>query len=168
MKKTANTTSTLHLICGLPGSGKTTLSKKIEAETGAIRFCPDEWIKEIWGKKVETEGNTYRDKIEQLQWNIGKQILKNGTDIIIEWGTWGKDERDILRNEAHALGSKVKLYYLEVSKEELKERILQRNKQLGDHEFHMPEDTLDAELDEYFKTFQPPTQEEIGKYDFVG
>ncbi len=158
---------TLHLICGLPGSGKTTLSKKIESETGAIRFTPDEWIKDIWKELAETEGNTHRDQIEQLQWMIGRQILKSGTDIIIEWGTWGKDERDILRNEAHALGSKVKLYYLEVSKDQLKERILQRNKQLGDHEFHMPEDTLDAELDRYFQTFQVPTEEELARYDLV-
>jgi len=114
---------------------------------------------------AETEGNTYRNQIEQLQWNIGKQILKSGTDIIIEWGTWGRDERDILRNEAHALGAKVKLYYLEVSKEELKERISQRNKQLGEHEFHMPEDTLDAELEKYVKTFEVPTAEELAEYD---
>ncbi|MDP4011807.1 MAG: ATP-binding protein [Candidatus Roizmanbacteria bacterium] len=132
--------STLHLICGLPGSGKTTLSKKIESETGAIRFTPDEWIKNIWKEMAEIEGNTYRDQIEQLQWQIGKQILKSGTDIIIEWGTWGRDEREILRNEARALGSKVKLYYLEVSRETLKERIVQRNKNLGEHEFLMPEE----------------------------
>ena len=159
------TTSTLHLICGLPGSGKTTLSKNIESKTGAVRFTPDEWIKDIWKEMAEIEGNTYRDQIEQLQWMIGKQILKSGTDIIIEWGTWGRGERDILRDEAHALGSKVKLYYLEISKDQLKERILQRNKQLGKHEFHMPEDSLDTELDGYFKTFEVPTTEELAEYD---
>ena len=58
----------LHLICGLPGSGKTTLAKKIEASRGAVRFCPDEWIKEIWPPgTAETEGNARRDQVEQLQ-----------------------------------------------------------------------------------------------------
>ena len=160
-----HTTSTLHLICGLPGSGKTTLAKKIEAETGAIRFCPDEWIKAIWGKKPETEGNTYRDQIEQLQWNIGKQILKSGTDIIIEWGTWGKDERDKLRTEAKILGSSVKLYYLKADKELLRNRIVERNKKLGKHEFKMPEVTLDTELNKYFESFQEPTADELALYD---
>ncbi len=37
----------LHLICGLPGSGKTTLAKTIAGSTEAFRFSPDEWIKEI-------------------------------------------------------------------------------------------------------------------------
>lgn len=159
------TTSTLHLICGLPGSGKTTLSRKIESETGAVRFTPDEWIKDIWKEMAEIEGNTYRDQIEQLQWKIGKHILKSGIDIIIEWGTWGRDERDQLKNEAQALGSKVKLYYLEISRNILKERISQRNKQLGAHEFHMPEAILDKELDGYMKTFEVPTTEERAEYD---
>ena len=163
-----HTTSTLHLICGLPGSGKTTLSKKIEAETGAIRMSPDEWIKEIWKDNAETEGNTYRDQIEQLQWRMGKQILKSGTDVIIEWGTWGKDERNKLRDDAREIGSDVKLYYLHVEKEVLKTRILERNKNLEKYEFLMPEDTLDEELDKAIATFQVPTGGEEGVIQRLG
>ncbi|MDP4011811.1 MAG: ATP-binding protein [Candidatus Roizmanbacteria bacterium] len=165
MQYKKETTSTLHLICGLPGSGKTTLAKKIEKEKSAVRFAPDEWIKDIWGKTAETEGNTFRDQIEQLQWKIGKQILKSGTDVIIEWGTWGRDERDRLRTEAKSLGSDVKLYYLKADKEVLKARIVERNKNLGDYEFRMPEETLDEELDKAIVTFEVPTKEEMEEYD---
>ncbi|MDA1317260.1 MAG: ATP-binding protein [bacterium] len=157
--------STLHLICGIPGVGKTTLAKQIESETGAIRMCPDEWIKEIWSLDAETTGNTFRGKIETLQWSISKQILKSGTDVIIEWGTWGKDERNRLRNEARALGSKVKLYYLHADKEVLIKRIVERNMNLGDHEFHMSEETLSIELDNAIASFQEPSSEEMGEYD---
>ncbi|MBP9691462.1 ATP-binding protein [Candidatus Woesebacteria bacterium] len=137
--------STLHLICGLPGSGKTTLAKKIEAEKGAIRMCPDEWIKSIWKESAETTGNAFRGNIEELQWIIGKQILKSGIDVIIEWGTWWKDERDRLKNEAKALGSDVKMYYLNADKEVLKARIKERNKNLGQNEFLMPDESLDED-----------------------
>jgi len=34
--------TTLHLTTGLPGTGKTTLAKEIEASTGAVRLTPDE------------------------------------------------------------------------------------------------------------------------------
>ncbi len=161
MKEKNNTRSTLHLICGLPGSGKTTLSKQIETEKGAIRMCPDEWIKSIWKESAETEGNTFRGNIEELQWQIGKNILKSGTDVIIEWGTWWKDERDRLKKEAKALGSHVKLYYLHADKEVLKARIQERNKNLGENEFLMPDETLDEELDKAFANFQAPTNEEM-------
>jgi predicted kinase len=50
--------TTLHLICGLPGAGKTVLAKTIAASTDAFRFEPDEWIRSIWGDKAETEGTT--------------------------------------------------------------------------------------------------------------
>ncbi|MFZ0544969.1 MAG: AAA family ATPase [Candidatus Promineifilaceae bacterium] len=36
--------ATLILICGLPGSGKTTLARQIEQSRSALRLCPDEWI----------------------------------------------------------------------------------------------------------------------------
>lgn len=159
-----NNNSILHLICGLPGAWKTTLAKKIETELKAIRFSPDERIKEIWS----IEENNYRDRIEQLQWKIGKKILASGTDITIERGTWGKDEREKLRDEAWAIGSKVKFYYLDVPKDILIQRILERNKNIWEYEFLIPEDTLHETLDEYIRQFQVPQEDELKTYDYLG
>jgi len=75
------------MICGLPGSGKTTLAKKIASTAAALRFSPDEWIKDIWGNQAEAEGNRFRDQVEQLQWKIAKRLLLRSIDVIIEWGT---------------------------------------------------------------------------------
>lgn len=157
----------LHLICGLPGVGKTTLSKKLEKQ-GVVRFCPDEWIKDIWRDKAEKEGNLFRDQVEQLQWKIGKELLKSGVSIVIEWGTWGKDERLKLRDEARVLGALVKFYYLEAPKDVLLARIKARNKDLGQYEFFMPEDNLDKEMDDYIGKFQVPDKDELGSYDLLG
>ena len=159
--------SILHLICGLPGTGKTTLAKEIAAKTGAIRLCPDEWIKDIWFEKAETEGNNYRDAIEQLQWKIGKNILQSGLSIIIEWGTWGQDEREKLRDEAHDLGANVKFYYLSESKDVLKQRILTRNYDHRNH-FVISESEVDDLLENAIKNIQIPTSEELKTYDFLG
>jgi predicted kinase len=158
----------LHLICGLPGSGKTTLAKSIAASTGAIRFSPDEWIKGIWNEKAEAEGNQYRDQIEQLQWKMAKQVLQNSKGVIIEWGTWGRSEREKLRDEAKAVGARVKFYYLDISREMLKERVLKRNQNIDQHEFYIPEKDIEAFLDDCFNSFQIPTAEELAGYDFIG
>jgi len=40
-------TPRLFIVCGLPGSGKTTLAKKFERTLGAIRMCPDEWMQQL-------------------------------------------------------------------------------------------------------------------------
>jgi len=38
-----------HIIIGFIGSGKTTFAKKLEEETGAIRFTKDEWMVRVFG-----------------------------------------------------------------------------------------------------------------------
>ncbi len=158
----------LHLICGLPGTGKTLLAKSISASTGSIRFSPDEWIKEIWADKAESEGNRYREKIEQLQWKMAKQLLQKSTSVIIEWGAWGRNEREKLRDEARALGAKVKFYYLEASREILRKRILNRNQNKEPYEFYIQENEIETLLDEWISSMQIPTEEELGTYDFIG
>jgi predicted kinase len=34
----------LILICGLPGSGKTTLARRLAGDLPGIRLCPDGWL----------------------------------------------------------------------------------------------------------------------------
>jgi len=47
--------ATLHLICGLPCAGKTTLARQIEQERSALRLTPDEWITRLFGPDPSTE-----------------------------------------------------------------------------------------------------------------
>jgi predicted kinase len=44
--------ATLHLICGMAGAGKTTLARQLQADTGALRLRPDEWIEALVTSKV--------------------------------------------------------------------------------------------------------------------
>jgi predicted kinase len=113
----------LIIVCGLPGSGKTTHAKYLEANLGAVRFSPDEWMEalalDIWDEVT-------RAKVEAFQWKLGQQLLALGQTIIIEWGTWGKSERDMLRIGARALGAAVELHYLSAPVDVLFERIQKR------------------------------------------
>jgi predicted kinase len=77
----------LIIVCGLPGSGKTTLAKALEVSMRAIRFSPDEWM-EALSLNLYNEGK--RAEIEALQWKLGQQLLALGLSVIIEWGTWGR------------------------------------------------------------------------------
>jgi predicted kinase len=76
--------ATLHLICGLPGSGKTTLAKKLEKSGSAVRFCPDEWIAEILlDPNDRKEMDRLRDIVESIQWSFAKRLLVLGIDVIL-------------------------------------------------------------------------------------
>jgi len=99
----------LIIVCGLPGSGKTTHAKRLQAQLRAIRFCPDEWMGafslDIWDERI-------REKIEGLQWRLAQELLLAGLTTIIEWGTWARHERNALRSRARELGASVELHYL--------------------------------------------------------
>lgn len=69
------------IVCGLPGSGKTTLAKCLEESLHAIRLAPDEWMDALTINLYDEEN---RARIEALQWKLGQELLKLGLVIIIE------------------------------------------------------------------------------------
>ena len=145
----------LIIVCGLPGSGKTTYAKRLETALNAIRFCPDEWMDALL-LDLYDEGK--RAKIEALQWKLSQDLLALGLTVIIEWGTWGQSERDELRLGARALGAAVELHYLSAPTEVLFERIQRRG---------MENPPIKREdLLQWAEIFQAPDLDEIALFDF--
>ena len=149
-----NVVPTLFLICGLPGSGKTTLAKQLEHEQMALRLTPDEWMARIVGEGYD---EAKRAAVELLQWEIAQRVLRLGINVILESGFWSQSERNDFRARATALGAAVKLYYLNVPVDELKRRLTLRNAMLPPDTFHVDVDDLDL----WASQFEPPTPDEL-------
>jgi predicted kinase len=148
------TATTLVIICGLPGSGKTTLARRLETAMPAFRMSADDWMTAL---AINLHEEERRAKIEALQWQLTKRLLVLGQSVIVEWGAWGKWERDILRTEARALGARVELRALTASPEELFSRIQQRK-------MEDPPITWEA-VQDWVGIFEPPTPEEMKLFD---
>lgn len=146
--------STLTIVCGLPGSGKTTAADRIVEATGAARLSPDDWMTRT-GSSLWEEG--LRDRIEHLQWQIGQELLQENVDVVIEWGTWGREERDRLRDGARALGARVELLVLDAPDQELWRRITARG---AEDPPISPE-----QIASYRAAFQAPTPDELALFD---
>ena len=144
----------LVIVCGLPGAGKTTFAKSLESRLRAVRLSPDEWMDAL---AINLWGERSRGKIEALQWTLAQQLLRLGLKVIIEWGTWGRSERDTLRWGARNIGAAVELHYLEVPADILFERIRKRAMEDPPIERH--------ELQKWYRAFQAPTSEEMALFD---
>lgn len=116
--------ATLYLIAGMPGSGKTALSRQLAEENNAIRLEPDAWLVTL-GTKPITEG--LRQSVEELQLHIATDLLRLGVSVILENGFWLRSEREELRDRAHALGAHAQLHVMDVPMNVRWERIQQRN-----------------------------------------
>lgn len=154
--------TTLHLLCGLPASGKTTLAKELEEKHAAVRLCPDEWILKLLPVDYPNEErDRLRGPVEAIQWDLATRLLSLGIDVIIEWGLWTKQERIALRDRARQLGAAARLYYLDVTLDELLERIEQRNADVPAGSFFVDP----RELAEWHAIFEAPDADELAAYD---
>src|SRR5215813_1637700 len=91
---------TLILLCGLPGSGKTTMAKRLADEVPAVRLCPDEWMT---GLGIDLFDTATRVRLERLFWQLAQNLLRLGQSVILESGFWLRSDRDEKRLGARAL-----------------------------------------------------------------
>jgi len=144
----------LIIVCGLPGAGKTTHAQLLEKQLRGVRFCPDEWMD---GLALDLYDEARRANVEALQWKIGQELLKLGVTVIIEWGTWGRSERDTLRLGAQELGADAELHYLTAPVDILFDRVRRRG---------MEDPPIEREdLARWAEAFEAPTDKELALYD---
>ena len=150
--------TTLHLMVGLPCSGKTTLAKKLEQERSALRLTPDEWQICLFGQDAaEPEHDARHSLIEAMLWNIASRALELGTNVILDFGFWAREEREDYRSRAKQLGARSEVHYLDVSEDELLRRLEERNLQPSQKSFLISEEAMKP----WIAFFQKPAPDEL-------
>jgi len=150
--------ATLYLMVGLPCSGKTTRAKELENEIFAIRLTPDEWHVNLFGHDVaDPEHDKRHYLIEDMLWQIAARALSLGTNIILDFGFWAKEERDDYRARAQKLGARSEAVFMDVEEEELLKMVRQRNENLTNTIHYIPEELMLSS----FRIFQKPDADEL-------
>lgn len=150
--------ATLYLMVGLPCSGKTTLAQKLEREQSALRLTPDEWQVRLFGQDAkEPEHDARHTLIEAMLWNIASRALELGTNVILDYGFWAREEREDYRLRAKQLGARSEVHFLDVSEEELLRRLAIRNSQPSQTSFYISEEMMKP----WIVFFQRPTPDEL-------
>lgn len=148
----------LHLLCGLPGAGKTTRARELEAAGAGILLNADSWVCALYPDDAEAAARDERKSlVERIQWELAERLLAAGTSVILDWGLWARAERDHYGGRARALGAEAVVVFLDAPLETLHERLAARNLDLPPGTFHVSA----AELDDWATRFEPPTPEEL-------
>ena len=145
---------TLFLTVGLPGTGKTTAARRIEAEHGALRLTKDEWMKALYGRANPAAAS---DVIEGRLIQIGMRALELGINVVIDYGLWSRDERSALRHAAGEIGAAVEIYYFELTPAEQRKRLEERLAEAPHETWAMSE----QELTEWADKIDIPTAAEL-------
>ncbi|HUD22279.1 MAG TPA: AAA family ATPase [Acidobacteriaceae bacterium] len=152
---------TAYLTCGLPGSGKTTLARRLESERRAVRLTGDEWLHRFYPNLSVDASFSLRWPVHEIQWEIATRLLALRCNVVVDWGIWAREERDRFRTEARALGARVVLCLLDPPLDELEQRLEQRNATRPAGTFHISRELLESSCN----GFQRPQAEELGLFD---
>jgi predicted kinase len=149
-----STVATLFLVVGLPGAGKTVRAKSLAAEQAALRLTPDAWMIPLFG--VPDAGGK-RDVLEgRLIW-LALEALRLGTNAVLDFGFWSRDERSSLRWLARSAGASCQVVYLPADRATQMERIQARWLRTPGETFMM----TDADVDRWRTQFDEPDVTEL-------
>lgn len=117
-----------HLVCGFLGVGKTTFAKRLAQQVGGVRFSVDELYLRLFAT-----GPTYDldraalDRVFTVLDQLWPQVVRVGTDVVLDFGFWSRHLRDHVRSLAQAQGAQTQLHWLRCSDDTALARCLARN-----------------------------------------
>jgi predicted kinase len=145
-------------MCGLPCSGKTTLARHIERESGAIRLTADEWMLRQYGApRSLDEIDTVRSKVEDGLIDLAVLLLSQDLDVIADFGPWSRDDRERFRSLIADAGARSELHFVDVPYATLASRLNERNARWPEGPCRIDEKQLRRSV----TLFERPTSDEL-------
>lgn len=159
MKISGESNQKVILLCGKLCSGKSTYAEKLRTEMGAAVLSVDEIMLTLFGQDAGEAHDCYVQNLMRLLLRKSVEFASVGISVILDTGLWTKAERKVVRAFYQNQGVVCEIHYLDVTDEEWKRRIAQRNKasvQNGSAYY------VDAGLIEKAnRIFEAPSREEI-------
>ncbi|MER5640510.1 ATP-binding protein [Kitasatospora sp. NPDC002227] len=152
--------STVVLMCGPPGAGKTTHAKALE-RWGYVRLSIDEVVWERLGGRdagvvlPQAEWDALKEEVRAEQRLRLVELIRDGRDVVVDYSFWSRAAREDYKTLVESHGARWQLLHLKADRATLERRIAARNLESGPNAV-----TLDAALfDRYLANFEEPVGE---------
>lgn len=115
----------LYIFCGIPFSGKSTLTKALARRKGFHRIDLDEIKFEMYGNAIEDKNLTQADwdKIYQEMYDRIEQSLRAGHTVVRDTGNFTKNERNLVRHIGNKAGVEVMTVFVNTPDEVARQRL---------------------------------------------
>ncbi len=145
--------STIYLICGFLGAGKTTYSRKLAKDTGAIHLNPDDVCMQKYSpEEYETNWEDCFTQTLDFLWQEISAYIKQNKDIIFDVGFWTKSSRDEAVSKIKQMGGNPIIHYIYAPDAILKQRLKTRKGKIAEQNL--------LNFDLIKKSFEEPSEDE--------
>jgi predicted kinase len=149
----------LYFMCGRAGAGKSTLARKISADTRAVLFCEDQWLVRLFDGALTLEAYIERrGRIRKLLEEHVPPILAAGHSVVFDFGGNTVRDRSWLRSVFESAGATHELHHIIASEAVCRLRVAERNRTKPSGIYWG--DVSEAQLDATNYYFQAPVAEE--------
>ena len=160
---------TLHLISGLPASGKTTYATDLRTRVNGVLFNLDRWLITAFGRyslaDVGLDEHTRRVlACRELIWESAAELLKRSVDVILDDGFFYREHRMRHVALAELAGARTTIHFVDTPLEQVRVRLARRNADLPRYNFRIDPATLEG----FLEMIQRPTPDEGATLVFVG
>ena len=121
------------MTCGKLCSGKTVYAKKLRKERGAVILSVDEIMLAVFGQDAGEKHDEYTAAIKRYLYQKTLEIIDSGSDVILDWGFWTKEERGYARSFFALHGIVSEMHFIDIDDFEWRRRIEKRNQEVFAH-----------------------------------
>ncbi|MCA9372005.1 ATP-binding protein [Candidatus Woesebacteria bacterium] len=153
--------TTLHLISGLPCSGKTTYAHNLQKEVKGIVFSLDTWLITLYGRyDIDDVGHDEHVKrvlaCRALIWGLAQDLLSRNIDVILDDGFFLSKHRKTYTQQAKKNSAATITHYLTAPIPTIKKRIAKRNQDPAPFTFVIRPELID----DFIAMFEEPSEKE--------
>lgn len=155
---TSGNKATLHLMCGKMAAGKSTLSRKLALEHGAVLICEDLWLSRLYLDSISSFDDYFRcaARLKTVVAPHVTDLLRKGISVVLDFPGNTPGQRAWFRELFEAAQAEHVLHFVDRPDAHCKTQLQKRNREMPEGSKPMTE----AEFDYITGYFTAPGEEE--------